>query len=233
MCMSEQQLFDLGQNAIKPGLSSVAGASLPAPYGGRQRQIMIDLDPQALQSKGLSAQDVGAALAAQDQITPVGTAKLGGLEYTVKLEHEAPTCSKSSTICRSRASTSATHLYARYRPCARRLPADPMWCVYDGRRTVLMGVLKNGSASTMAIVKQVKAALPKLQEGMPSAPSASPCTATSSRCSRRGVDFFGGQGVIARGPDQPDDPGVPWQLAARPRGSSPLLIPLAVLSSIA
>src|SRR5580658_2874463 len=68
--MTEQQLFDAGQNFIRPSLASVAGSSIPTPYGGKERQIQIDLDPVALQSKGLSAQDVANALAAQNQIIP-------------------------------------------------------------------------------------------------------------------------------------------------------------------
>src|SRR5512135_1376174 len=82
--MSEQRLFDAGQNFIRPSLASVAGASIPSPYGGKERQIQIDLNPTALQSKGLSAEDVGAAIAAQNQIIPAGTAKIGEFEYNVK-----------------------------------------------------------------------------------------------------------------------------------------------------
>ena len=77
----EQGLFDLGQNFIRPALASVAGTAIPSPYGGRVRQVQVDVDPVALQSKGLSAQDVGNALAAQNQIIPSGTAKIGG-KYT-------------------------------------------------------------------------------------------------------------------------------------------------------
>src|SRR5579863_6502507 len=85
--MSEQQLFDAGQNFIRPALASVAGSSIPSPYGGKVRQIQIDLDPAALQSKGLSAEDVGNALAAQNQIIPAGTAKVGAFEYFIKLNN--------------------------------------------------------------------------------------------------------------------------------------------------
>src|SRR6185312_12527750 len=75
--LSEQKLFDAGQNFIRPALASVPGTSIPSPYGGKERQIQIDLNAQALQSKGLSAEDVGAALADQNQIIPAGTAKIG------------------------------------------------------------------------------------------------------------------------------------------------------------
>src|SRR6201996_2350466 len=75
--LSEGKMFDLAQNQVRPGLVTVPGAAIPYPSGGRQRQIQVDLDPAALQSKGLSAQDVGNAIAAQNQINPVGFAKIG------------------------------------------------------------------------------------------------------------------------------------------------------------
>src|ERR1700761_6868105 len=74
--LSEQQLFDAGQNFIRPALATVPGTAIPSPYGGKVRQIQIDLDPAALESKGLSAEDVSNAIAAQNQITPVGTTKI-------------------------------------------------------------------------------------------------------------------------------------------------------------
>ena len=83
--LTEQKIFDLGQNFIRPSLATVQGAAVPSPYGGKERQIQIDLNPQALQSKGLSAADVEAAIAAQNQIIPAGTTKIGTFEYNVKL----------------------------------------------------------------------------------------------------------------------------------------------------
>ena len=85
--LGEQKLFDLGQNFIRPALATVQGAAIPSPYGGKVRQVQIDLDPQALQSKGLSAQDVENAVAAQNQIVPAGTTKIGQFEYNVKLNN--------------------------------------------------------------------------------------------------------------------------------------------------
>src|ERR1700759_3592312 len=85
--MSESQLFDIAANQIRTVLVTVPGAAVPYPSGGRQRQIQIDLDPQALQSKGLSAQDVNNAIAAQNQISPVGFAKIGGYQYSVRLNN--------------------------------------------------------------------------------------------------------------------------------------------------
>src|ERR1700712_1040227 len=85
--LSEQKLFDLAQNQIRPGLITVPGAAMPYPSGGKQRQVQIDLDPQALQSKGLSAQDVGNAIAAQQQINPAGFAKIGDYQYNIRLNN--------------------------------------------------------------------------------------------------------------------------------------------------
>src|ERR1700690_1089863 len=79
----EQELFDSGQNFIRPQLATVAGAAIPSPYGGKVRQVQIDLDQQKLQSYGLSAEDVVAALNAQNLITPVGTEKVGKFEYVI------------------------------------------------------------------------------------------------------------------------------------------------------
>ena len=85
--LSEQKIFDLGQNFIRPALATVPGAAMPSPYGGKERQIQIDLDPAALQARQLSATDVGAALAAQNQIVPAGTTKIGQYEYNVRLNN--------------------------------------------------------------------------------------------------------------------------------------------------
>jgi multidrug efflux pump subunit AcrB len=80
--LSQARLNDLGLNFIRPQLATVAGAALPSPYGGVVRQVQVDLDQRALHSYGLSARDVGDALAAQNQITPVGTEKIGKFEFT-------------------------------------------------------------------------------------------------------------------------------------------------------
>src|SRR6201996_1330505 len=85
--LSEQAIFDAGQNFIRPALATVPGTAIPSPYGGKVRQIQIDLDPAALESKGLSAEDVSNAIAAQNQITPVGTTKIDRFEYNVKLNN--------------------------------------------------------------------------------------------------------------------------------------------------
>src|ERR1700761_6101003 len=85
--LSEQTLADLGVNQIRTPLVTVPGAAVPYPFGGKSRQVQIDLDPAALQARGLSGQDVANALAAQNLITPVGTEKIGNFEYTVQLNN--------------------------------------------------------------------------------------------------------------------------------------------------
>ena len=87
--LSQSRLFDYAQNFIRPQLATVAGAAIPSPYGGKVRQIQVDIDQQKLQSYGLSAQDVVNALAAQNLIIPMGTQKIGRFEYVVSM-NDAP-----------------------------------------------------------------------------------------------------------------------------------------------
>src|ERR1700693_6279296 len=89
--LSEQQLNDLGLNFIRPQLATIQGASVPIPYGGKVRQIMVDIDSQKLLSKGLSPTDVVNAVNAQNVVLPSGTAKIGNLEYNVGLNGNPPT----------------------------------------------------------------------------------------------------------------------------------------------
>src|SRR6202012_2465401 len=85
--LTEQNLADIGINQLRTPLVTVPGAAIPYPYGGKQREVQIAPDPTALQSRGLSGQDVANTLAAQNLITPVGTQKIGGFEYTVLLNN--------------------------------------------------------------------------------------------------------------------------------------------------
>jgi multidrug efflux pump subunit AcrB len=162
----EQKLFDLGQNFIRPALASVAGTSIPSPYGGKERQIQVDLDPQALQSKGLSAEDVANALAAQNQIIPAGTAKIGQFEYNIKLNDSPDTIDELNDLPVKTVNGATVYMreVAHVRDGS---PPQRNEVRVDGRRSVLMSVLKSGSASTLAIVAGVKSLLPKLQETLP------------------------------------------------------------------
>jgi CzcA family heavy metal efflux pump len=165
--LSEGQMFDTAINQIRPGLVTVPGAAIPYPSGGRQRQIQIDLDPQALQSKGLSAQDVGNAIAAQNQINPAGFVKIGGFQYNVALNN-APNSIEALNALPIKQVGGAT-VYMRDVAHVRDGSAVQTNIVHvDGSRSVVMTILKNGSTSTLAIVQGIKDALPKIQETLPS-----------------------------------------------------------------
>jgi len=164
--LSEGQMFDTAINQIRPGLVTVPGAAIPYPSGGRQRQIQIDLDPQALQSKGLSAQDVGNAIAAQNQINPAGFVKIGGFQYVVALNN-APNSIEALNALPIKQVNGAT-VYMRDVAHVRDGSAVQTNVVHvDGSRSVVMTILKNGSTSTLAIVQGIKDALPKIQETLP------------------------------------------------------------------
>jgi len=164
---TEQQLLDTAQNFVRPQLATVAGASIPYSYGGKVRQVQIDLDPAALQSKGLSAQDVANAIAAQNQITPVGQVKIGALQYDVKLNDAAPTLEALNDIPIKTVNGATIFVrdVGRVRDGA---PPQQSVVHVDGVRAVLTTILKNGQVSTLGIVQGVKDKLPKILEGLPS-----------------------------------------------------------------
>jgi CzcA family heavy metal efflux pump len=164
--LSEQQLFDQSQVVIRPAITTVPGAATPFPYGGQQRQIQVDLDPQALQSKGLSATDVTNAIAAQNQILPVGFVKIGSYQYNVRLNNAADTVEQLNNlpIRTAGGATIFIHDVGQVRDGA---PPQTNIVHVDGSRAVLSTILKNGSASTLAIVQGVKDKLPALKEQLP------------------------------------------------------------------
>jgi multidrug efflux pump subunit AcrB len=171
--LTEQKLFDIGQNFIRPALATVQGAAIPSPYGGKVRQIQIDLDTQALQAKGLSAQDVENAIAAQNQIVPAGTAKIGSFEYNIKL-NDSPEAIDALNDLPIKTVNGAT-IYIRDVAHVRDgYPPQQNVVRVDGRRSVLMTVLKSGSASTLSIVAAVKSMLPKITESLPPSLSVKP-----------------------------------------------------------
>ncbi|MDO7843203.1 efflux RND transporter permease subunit [Sphingomonas immobilis] len=166
--LSEGAMFDLAQNQIRPGLVTVPGAAIPFPSGGKTRQIQIDLDPEALQSKGLSGQDVGNAIAAQNQINPAGFAKIGGFQYSVALNN-APGSIEELNNLPIKVVNGAT-IYMRDVAHVRDGSAPQTNVVHvDGSRSVLITVLKNGATSTLAIVQGIKDALPPIQATLPAA----------------------------------------------------------------
>jgi CzcA family heavy metal efflux pump len=153
--LSEQNLGDLGLNQLRPQLVTVAGASIPYPFGGKTRQVQIDIDPKALQARGLSAQDVANALAGQNLITPVGTEKIGDHEYTVQL-NDAPSAIKALGELPIKA-VNGTTVYIRDVANVRDgSPPQTNIVHVNGRRSVLVSVLKNGSVSTLGIISGIK-----------------------------------------------------------------------------
>ena len=164
--LGEKQIYDLAQNFIRPALATVPGAATPSPYGGKIRQIQIDLDPQALQSKGLTPQDVDAAIASQNLIIPAGTAKVGDFEYTVAL-NDSPTAFDELNNLPIKTVNGAT-IYVRDVAHVRDgSPPQTNVVRVNGRRSVLMTVLKSGTASTLSIVAGVKSVLPRLEQTLP------------------------------------------------------------------
>ncbi len=164
--LSEKAIFDAGQNFIRPSLATVPGAAMPTPYGGRVRQIQIDLDPAALQARKLSATDVGLALAAQNQIVPAGTAKIGQYEYYFQLNNSPEVIDHLNDLPIK--TVDGTTVYMRDVAHVRDGSPPQQNVVHvDGSRSVLVTVLKAGSASTIDIVDGVKKLLPKLQQTLP------------------------------------------------------------------
>lgn len=163
---TEQKLFDFGQNFIRPQLATVPGTAVPSPYGGKVRQIQIDLNQQALQAKKLSAEDIENALAAQNQIIPVGTQKIGRFEYSVKLNNSPDAFEQINDIPVKYVDGSLIYL----RDVATVRDGNPPQTNVvrvNGSRAVLMTILKSGAASTLDIVNNVKHLIPILKETLP------------------------------------------------------------------
>jgi CzcA family heavy metal efflux pump len=164
---SEQKLFDFGQNFIRPQLATVPGTAVPSPYGGKVRQIQIDINPQALQARNLSAEDVENALAAQNQIVPVGTQKIGKFEYSVKLNNSPDAFAEIGNLPIK--SVNGTVITMRDVASVRDgNPPQTNIVRVNGTRAVLMTVLKSGAASTLDIVNNVRKLLPTIEESLPS-----------------------------------------------------------------
>ncbi len=164
--LSEADLYDLGISFIRPRLSSVKGASIPLPYGGKVRQVMIDTDPNLLYAKHLSASDVSIAVNQQNLILPAGTARLGDREYVIKLNsspgevaalNDLPIRAANGTVVFLKDVASAHEGYAEQTNIVRQ----------DGRKSALLTVLKNGQTSTLDIVDGVKEAIPRVVAGLP------------------------------------------------------------------
>ncbi len=164
--LSEQQLGDYALNVIRTNLVTVPGAAVPYPYGGRTRQVQVDIDPVALQSKGLSATDIGNAIAAQNQINPAGFVKIGTFQYNLRLNNAPDTIEALNDIPVK--TVNGATIYMRDVAHVRDGSPPQQNVVHvNGARSVLMTILKSGATSTLAIVQGIKERLPGLQEILP------------------------------------------------------------------
>ena len=181
--LTEQNLADIGINQLRTPLVTVPGAAIPYPYGGKQRQIQIDLDPQALQARGLSGQDVANTLAAQNLITPVGTEKIGSFEYTVQLNDSPEKIVDLGNLPIK--TVNGAMVYIRDVATVRDgNPPQTNIVHVDGNRSVLMMVLKAGSVSTLDIIAGIKQKVAEFRSSLPDALK---------------IGFVGDQSVFVRG----------------------------------
>jgi len=165
--MTEQAVFDIAINTVRTPLVTVPGAAIPFPFGGKFRQIQIDLDPAAMQARGLSANDVANALAAQNLLTPVGTQKIGSFEYAINLNNAPNNFADLANLPIFAKEGAVVYL----RDVAQVRDGNPPQTNIvhvNGGRSVLLQVLKNGSVSTLAIIAGIKDRVEDLRRSLPS-----------------------------------------------------------------
>ncbi|MDN7529127.1 efflux RND transporter permease subunit [Burkholderia orbicola] len=164
--LSEQSLADIALNFLRPQLITVPGVQIPFPYGGRTRVVAIDLDPQALQAKGLTPADIVNAVNAQNLVLPTGTAKMGQTEYRIDTNASADTVADISNLPVQTINGATTYLRE---VAAVRDGFAPQTNVVrqNGQRGVLISILKSGDASTLKVVSDLKALLPKVIPTLP------------------------------------------------------------------
>ena len=164
--VSEQAVFDLAINTVRTPLVTVPGAAIPFPFGGKFRQIQIDLDPAAMQARGLSAADVANALAAQNLLTPVGTQKIGSHEYAIQLNNAPADFNALADVPIFAANGTVVYL----RDVAQVRDGNPPQqniVHVDGGRSVLLAVLKNGATSTLSIIDGIKERVADVRKVLP------------------------------------------------------------------
>ena len=181
--LTEQNLADLGINQLRTPLVTVPGAAIPYPFGGKQRQVQIDLDPSALQARGLSGQDVANALAAQNLITPVGTQKIGEFEYNIQLNNSPLKMEELGDLPIK--TVDGAVVYVRDVASVRDgNPPQTNIVHVNGNRSVLMMVLKAGSTSTLDIIAGIKQKVVEVKDSLPEALK---------------IGFIGDQSIFVRG----------------------------------
>src|SRR5712671_294819 len=164
--MTEQQLADTGLNVVRTPLVTIPGAAIPFPYGGKVRQVQIDLDSTAMQSRGLSGNDVAVALANQNVLTPVGTQKIGAFEYTIQLNNAPSALAALGDLPIK--TVNGAMVYVRDVAQVRDGNPPQINIVHvDGNRSVLMQVLKNGAVSTLDIIAGIKEKVEQLKASLP------------------------------------------------------------------
>jgi CzcA family heavy metal efflux pump len=164
--LSEQQLFDSGVNFIRTRLITVPGAAIPYPYGGKQRQVQVDLNTAALQAKGLSPLDVVNAVGVQNLILPAGTTKIGPLEYDVDMNASPQTVAELNDLPIKTVGSSTIYIrdVANVRDG---FPPQTNIARVNGQRAVLLTVQKAGNASTLDIISGIKGMLPQIEQTLP------------------------------------------------------------------
>ena len=164
--LSEQEIQDLGQNFIRTPLATVQGAAVPSPYGGKQRQIVVDLDPAQMYAKQVSATDVSNAVNLQSLILPAGTVKIANREYQVRLNSSPEVLAEMNNLP-VKTVNGATIYLKDVATVHDGFSVQTNIVRTNGTRGALLTVMRNGQASTLDIVNQVKAALPKIFAAMP------------------------------------------------------------------
>ena len=181
--LTEQNLADLGINQLRTPLVTVQGAAIPYPFGGKQRQVQIDLNSTALQARGLSGQDVANTLAAQNLITPVGTQKIGQFEYNIQLNNSPLKMEELGDLPIK--TVNGAMVYIRDVATVRDgNPPQTNIVHVDGNRSVLMMVLKAGAISTLDIIAGIKQKVVEIKSQLPDTLK---------------IGFVGDQSVFVRG----------------------------------
>jgi multidrug efflux pump subunit AcrB len=167
--LPEQTLYDLGNNFIRTQLATVQGAAVPIPYGGKVRQIMVDIDPHAMQANHVTPADVVKAVNAQNLVLPGGTAKIGTFEYNVNMNGAALSVAELNNLP-IRTQPDGTVTYVHDVATVRDGYAPQTNIVrHDGKRAALLEVEKGGSVSTLDIISNIKSLLPLIRAQMPTA----------------------------------------------------------------
>ena len=164
--LNEQQVYDLANTQVRIGLATVQGAAIPLPYGGRNRQIMVDLDPQAMQARRLSAVDISNAISAQNLIIPAGSAKVGAKEYNVRLNASPEAVAQMNDLPVKQVNGAMVYVkdVAQVRDG---FSVQQNVVRQNGTRGALLTILKSGSTSTLTIIDRVQRALDRIQTLVP------------------------------------------------------------------